>query len=80
MANPGRPTTRWAWDSLSEGEKTLFRRVAEVHAGFLSHTDHEIGRLLDYLELTDELDDTIVVSGEPYVDLEKETAGAFMRD
>ena len=49
------------WDSLSEDEKTLFRRMAEVYAGFLSHTDHEIGRLLDYLEETGELDNTIVV-------------------
>jgi arylsulfatase len=38
------------WDSLTEDEKTLFRRMAEVYAGFMSYTDHEIGRLLDYLE------------------------------
>ena len=49
------------WDSLSEDEKTLFRRMAEVYAGFLSHTDHEIGRLLDYLDETGELDNTIIV-------------------
>ena len=49
------------WDSLSEDEKTLFRRMAEVYAGFLSHTDHEIGRLLDYLEQAGELDNTIIV-------------------
>ena len=35
--------------------------MAEVYAGFLSHTDHEIGRLLDFLEQTGELDNTIVV-------------------
>jgi arylsulfatase A-like enzyme len=49
------------WDSLSADEKRLFCRMAEVYAGFLSHTDHEIGRLLDFLEETDELDNTIVV-------------------
>ena len=49
------------WDSLDEDEKTLFRRMAEVYAGFLSHTDHEIGRLLDYLAEAGELDNTIVV-------------------
>ena len=38
------------WDSLSDDEKRLFCRMAEVYAGFLSHTDHEIGRLLDFLE------------------------------
>jgi arylsulfatase A-like enzyme len=49
------------WDSLSDDEKRLFCRMAEVYAGFLSHTDHEIGRLLDFLEETGELDNTIVV-------------------
>ena len=49
------------WDSLSEDEKALFSRMAEVYAGFLSHTDHEIGRLLDFLEDSGELENTIVV-------------------
>jgi arylsulfatase A-like enzyme len=49
------------WDSLSDEERTLFCRMAEVYAGFLSHTDHEIGRLLDFLEATGERDNTIVV-------------------
>ena len=49
------------WDSLSDDEKRLFCRMAEVYAGFLSHTDHEIGRLLDYLEESGQLDNTIVV-------------------
>ena len=35
--------------------------MAEVYAGFLSHTDHEIGRLLDFLEEAGQLDNTIVV-------------------
>jgi arylsulfatase A-like enzyme len=49
------------WDTLSDDEKRLFNRMAEVYAGFLSHTDHEIGRLLDLLEESGELDNTIVV-------------------
>jgi len=49
------------WDSLSDDEKKLFCRMAEVFAGFLSHTDHEIGRLLDFLEESGELENTIVV-------------------
>ena len=35
--------------------------MAEVYAGFLSHADHEIGRLLDFLEESGQLDNTIVV-------------------
>ena len=49
------------WDSLSEDERRLFCRMAEVYAGFLSHTDHEIGRLLDFLDEAGQLDNTIVV-------------------
>lgn len=49
------------WDSLSDDEKKLFCRMAEVYAGFLSHTDHEIGRLLGFLEQSGQLDNTIIV-------------------
>ncbi|QDG53828.1 arylsulfatase [Persicimonas caeni] len=49
------------WDSLDEDEKTLFCRMAEVYAGFVSHCDHHIGRVLDYLEESGQLDNTIVV-------------------
>ena len=49
------------WDSLSDDEKSCSRGMAEVYAGFVSHADHEIGRLLDYLEETGQLDNTIVV-------------------
>jgi len=49
------------WSSLSDKEKKLFNRMAEVYAGFVSYTDHEIGRLLDYLEEEGQLDNTIIV-------------------
>jgi len=49
------------WNALSDDEKRLFCRMAEVYAGFLSHADHELGRLLDYLEESGQLDNTIVV-------------------
>ena len=49
------------WDSLSDEEKRLFSRMAEVYAGFLSHADHHIGRLLDFLEDTGQRDNTLVV-------------------
>jgi arylsulfatase len=49
------------WDSLTDDEKRLFCRMAEVYAGFLSHADHEIGRLLDHLEQSGQLDNTIIV-------------------
>ena len=49
------------WDSLSADERRLFARMAEVYAGFLSHADHQIGRLLAYLAEIDQLDNTIIV-------------------
>jgi arylsulfatase A-like enzyme len=49
------------WDSLADEEKKLFSRMAEVFAGFLSYTDAQIGRVLDYLEESGQLDDTIIV-------------------
>jgi len=49
------------WDSLSDDEKRLFSRMAEVYAGFLSHADHHIGRLLDFLEETGQRENTIVI-------------------
>ncbi|RVW00424.1 arylsulfatase [Rhodococcus spongiicola] len=49
------------WDTLSADEKRLFARMAEVYAGFLSHCDDQIGRLLSYLEDIEQLDNTIIV-------------------
>jgi len=49
------------WDSLSDDEKRLFIRMAEVWAGFMSYTDYHIGRLVDYLEQSGELDNTLIV-------------------
>jgi arylsulfatase A-like enzyme len=49
------------WSELGEDEKRLFARMAEVYAGFLAHADHHIGRLLDYLEQSGQLENTLVV-------------------
>jgi arylsulfatase len=49
------------WDSLSADEQRLFARMAEVYAGFVSYTDDQIGRLIDFLEESGELENTIVV-------------------
>ncbi len=49
------------WDSLEENERRLFCRMAEVYAGFLAHADFHIGRLLDELETSGELENTMIV-------------------
>jgi arylsulfatase len=50
-----------AWESLSEDQRRLYARMMEVFAGFLSHTDHHIGRLLDHLESIGELENTLIM-------------------
>lgn len=49
------------WDSLSDDERRLYARMMEAFAGFMSHTDAQIGRLVDYLEQIGRLDDTVIV-------------------
>ncbi|KIU18428.1 arylsulfatase [Mycolicibacterium llatzerense] len=57
---PWQDTVR-PWDGLNDDEKRLFARMAEVFAGFLSYTDAQIGRILDYLEESGQLDNTVIV-------------------
>ena len=56
-----RPTWVPAWDTLSADEQRLYARMMEVYAGFLTHTDAQVSRLLDFVDGLGELDDTIVV-------------------
>ncbi|WP_240509809.1 arylsulfatase [Streptomyces malaysiense] len=49
------------WDSLSPDARRLAARMMEVYAGFLSHTDHHIGRLLDFLKESGEFDNTLIM-------------------
>jgi arylsulfatase A-like enzyme len=48
------------WDTLSDEEKALFARMAEVFAGLSEYTDAQVGRVIDYLEQTGQLDNTLV--------------------
>jgi arylsulfatase len=48
------------WDSLSEDEKRLFSRMAEVYAGFSEYTDAQVGRIVNYLEESGQLENTII--------------------
>jgi arylsulfatase len=48
------------WDSLSPDEKRLFSRLAEVYAGYSEYTDVQIGRVIDYLQESGQLENTVV--------------------
>jgi arylsulfatase A-like enzyme len=56
-----RPPWVQAWDELDADDRRLYARMMEVFAGFLSHADHQLGRLIDFLERRGELDRTLVV-------------------
>lgn len=49
------------WDALSPDEQKLFARQMEVFAGFASHTDHQVGRLVNALDDMGELDNTLFI-------------------
>ena len=48
------------WSKLSGDEKKVYGRMMEVFAGFLSHADDNIGRLLEHLRKSGEIDNTII--------------------
>jgi len=57
---PPKPEDIKDWDALTDNEKKLFARQAEVFAGFMEMTDYEVGRLVDAIEEIGELDNTLV--------------------
>jgi arylsulfatase len=48
------------WNTLSADEKRLFSRQVEVFAAYIEMTDHEIGRVIEAIEETGKLDNTLV--------------------
>ncbi len=49
------------WDTLSADEKRLFTRQAEVFAAYVEMADEEIGRVIDAIAETGELDNTLII-------------------
>ena len=49
-----------AWDDMDAELKPILERQMEIYAGFLSHTDHHVGRLLDAIEELGVMDDTLI--------------------
>ncbi|QHF94687.1 sulfatase [Streptomyces sp. NHF165] len=58
---PPRPPWIPDWETLGADERRVFARMQEVYAGFLTHTDAQIGRLLAFLERLGRLDDTLIL-------------------
>ncbi|WP_265523128.1 arylsulfatase [Oerskovia flava] len=68
-----------AWDDMPDELKPVLARQMEVYAGFLEHTDHEVGRIVDVLEELEILDDTLVyyIVGDNGASAEGTMNGAF---
>jgi arylsulfatase len=49
------------WDTLDDDEKKLFARMAEVFAGYVEYTDDQVGRVIDFLESSGQLENTLIV-------------------
>src|SRR5206468_12416308 len=67
------------WDSLSLIRKKLYAREAEVFAGYVAYTDHEIGRVIQAVEDMGKLDNTIIIyiSGDNGTSAEGTLEGTF---
>ncbi len=50
-----------SWDDMPDELKPILARQMEVYAGFLEHTDHQVGRIIDALDDLEILDDTLVI-------------------
>lgn len=58
---PSRDPYVKAWDSMSEEEKKVYARLAEVHAAYVDYTDEQIGRFMDYLNESGLAENTMIV-------------------
>jgi arylsulfatase len=56
-----RPPWVAAWKDLTGEERRVYARMMEVFAGFLTHTDAQIARVVDFLETSGLLDDTLIL-------------------
>jgi arylsulfatase A-like enzyme len=74
-----KPAAIQQWNKLTADEKKLFTRQAEVFAGYLDMTDHEIGRLLDAVEASGQAENTMIifVYGDNGTSAEGGTNGMF---
>jgi arylsulfatase A-like enzyme len=74
-----RPDEIPAWDDMPDDLKPVLARQMEVYAGFLEHTDHHVGRLLDALAELEVLHDTLVyyVIGDNGASAEGTPTGCF---
>jgi arylsulfatase len=74
-----RPDEIPAWDDMDDQLKPALERQMEVYAGFLEHTDHHVGRLIEAIEEIGALENTLVyyIIGDNGASAEGTMNGAF---
>lgn len=74
-----RPPEIPAWDSLSANQRKVAARLMEVFAGYMAQTDYDIGRVIDAIEATGQLDNTLIlyIAGDNGASLEGGLHGMF---
>lgn len=68
-----------AWGDMPDELKPVLERQMEVYAGFLEHTDHHVGRVLDAIEDLGVLENTLIyyIVGDNGASAEGTLNGAF---
>jgi arylsulfatase len=68
-----------AWENMPDDLKPVLARQMEVYAGFLEHTDHQVGRLVDAMEDLGILGDTLIyyIIGDNGASAEGTVQGTF---
>jgi arylsulfatase A-like enzyme len=74
-----RPEEIPAWDDMPDDLKPVLARQMEVYAGFLEHTDHHVGRLIDALADLEILHNTLIyyIIGDNGASAEGTPTGCF---
>ena len=74
-----RPAAIPPWEEMPEDLKPVLERQMEVYAGFLEHTDHHVGRVIDAVESMGALDNTFIyyIIGDNGASAEGTVNGAF---
>ena len=68
-----------AWDDMADELKPILEREMEIYAGFLSHTDHHVGRLIEAIEGLGILENTLIylIIGDNGASAEGSLQGSF---
>ncbi|MCZ6738196.1 MAG: arylsulfatase [Actinobacteria bacterium] len=68
-----------AWDEMPDELKPILELQMEIYAGFLEHTDHHLGRIVDAIDALGVLDDTLIyyVIGDNGASAEGTLQGTF---